>query len=160
MTHVFLLLLHLWFFLPISFFYELWPRHGFLKASWCWTISLSPGSVYLIRTTVHFHLIQHLPQQPPPQHLHLQYHVWSADAFLLVQHSWKTMANKVCINLPPSPSSKDDEFRCSQSPGTPCIKAHLLCDYHRDCQQGEDEEGCGELALHSLHTSPIWKSEN
>lgn len=37
-----------------------------------------------------------------------------------------------------------NEFRCSNS----CIDILSRCDRNRDCENGEDEEHCGKLALH------------
>ncbi|KAK2822608.1 hypothetical protein Q5P01_022673 [Channa striata] len=50
---------------------------------------------------------------------------------------------------PPSTSTKpvnpcqDNQFFCWRSDGKVCILATLHCDYHPDCPQGEDEDGCG-----------------
>ncbi|XP_075875933.1 MAM and LDL-receptor class A domain-containing protein 1 [Nelusetta ayraudi] len=52
----------------------------------------------------------------------------------------------------------DDEFQCWQSPDKPCIKEYLLCDYHPDCQQGEDEEGCGECTFERDQCS--WRDDS
>ncbi|XP_074544676.1 MAM and LDL-receptor class A domain-containing protein 1 [Halichoeres trimaculatus] len=43
---------------------------------------------------------------------------------------------------PPNPC-QDDEFFCWRSAGEVCISATLKCDYHPDCEYGEDEDGCG-----------------
>uniref|UniRef100_G3PY20 MAM domain-containing protein n=2 Tax=Gasterosteus aculeatus aculeatus TaxID=481459 RepID=G3PY20_GASAC len=38
---------------------------------------------------------------------------------------------------------QDGEFLCWRSPDKVCIPAALRCDYHPDCPQAEDEDGCG-----------------
>ncbi|XP_034558606.1 MAM and LDL-receptor class A domain-containing protein 2 [Notolabrus celidotus] len=43
---------------------------------------------------------------------------------------------------PPSPC-QDDEFFCWRSAGDVCVSATLKCDYHPDCEYGEDEVCCG-----------------
>ncbi|XP_054624893.1 MAM and LDL-receptor class A domain-containing protein 1 [Dunckerocampus dactyliophorus] len=51
----------------------------------------------------------------------------------------------------PSPTNpcQDDEFFCWRSSGEPCILATLKCNYHPDCPQGEDEDGCGPCTFES-----------
>ncbi|XP_059201290.1 MAM and LDL-receptor class A domain-containing protein 1-like [Centropristis striata] len=49
---------------------------------------------------------------------------------------------------PPRPCQAD-EFFCWRSAGEVCILATLQCDYHPDCPQGEDEEGCGGCTFES-----------
>lgn len=39
---------------------------------------------------------------------------------------------------------QDDEFFCWRSAGKVCIPAASQCDYHADCPQEEDEDGCGK----------------
>lgn len=46
---------------------------------------------------------------------------------------------------PPPLVLQDNEFFCWRSSGNVCILGNLQCDYHPDCPQGEDEDGCGEL---------------
>lgn len=43
---------------------------------------------------------------------------------------------------------QDKEFFCWRS--AECILATLQCDYHPDCPQGEDEDGCGELRVYCI----------
>lgn len=50
---------------------------------------------------------------------------------------------------------QDNEFFCWQSAEKVCILAALQCDYHPDCPQEEDEDGCGEL--HVAFTLSIYK---
>ncbi|XP_061694563.1 MAM and LDL-receptor class A domain-containing protein 2 isoform X2 [Syngnathoides biaculeatus] len=45
-------------------------------------------------------------------------------------------------SAPPSPC-QDNEFFCWRSAGETCILSTLKCDYHLDCPEGEDEDGCG-----------------
>jgi len=45
---------------------------------------------------------------------------------------------------------QEDEFSCRLSDMKVCIPATLRCNYHPDCPQGEDEDGCGELRVHRL----------
>ncbi|KAF7668436.1 hypothetical protein LDENG_00014610 [Lucifuga dentata] len=58
-------------------------------------------------------------------------------------------------SAPPTPTSpatpstaptnpcQEHEFFCWRSAGKVCILASSQCDYHLDCPQGEDEDGCG-----------------
>nr|XP_046265191.1 MAM and LDL-receptor class A domain-containing protein 1 isoform X2 [Scatophagus argus] len=49
----------------------------------------------------------------------------------------------------PSNPCMDDEFFCWRSSGKVCIQAASQCDYHPDCPQGEDEDGCGLCSFES-----------
>ncbi|KAM7379552.1 hypothetical protein PAMP_005098 [Pampus punctatissimus] len=49
---------------------------------------------------------------------------------------------------PPNPC-QDNEFFCWRSTGKVCIVAGLQCDYHPDCPQREDEDGCGLCTFES-----------
>ncbi|XP_058498690.1 MAM and LDL-receptor class A domain-containing protein 2 isoform X1 [Solea solea] len=42
---------------------------------------------------------------------------------------------------------QDNELFCWASTGEECILATLQCDYHSDCPQGEDEDGCGACSF-------------
>ncbi|KAM8850746.1 MAM and LDL-receptor class A domain-containing protein 1 isoform 2-T2 [Spinachia spinachia] len=42
-----------------------------------------------------------------------------------------------------APPCQDDEFLCWRSVDKACVPAALRCDYHPDCPQAEDEDGCG-----------------
>ncbi|XP_056247108.1 MAM and LDL-receptor class A domain-containing protein 1 [Seriola aureovittata] len=44
---------------------------------------------------------------------------------------------------------QDNEFFCWRSAGKVCVLATLQCDYHADCPQGEDEDGCGPCTFES-----------
>ncbi|XP_070701014.1 MAM and LDL-receptor class A domain-containing protein 1 [Pempheris klunzingeri] len=44
---------------------------------------------------------------------------------------------------------QDNEFFCWRSAGKLCILSALQCDYHPDCPQGEDEDGCGQCTFES-----------
>ncbi|XP_044077011.1 MAM and LDL-receptor class A domain-containing protein 1 isoform X2 [Siniperca chuatsi] len=73
-----------------------------------------------------------------------------------------TSAPPTSSNTPTSPATpsaststapihpcQDNEFFCWQSAGKACILATLQCDYHPDCPQGEDEDGCGPCTFES-----------
>ncbi|XP_039670520.1 MAM and LDL-receptor class A domain-containing protein 1 [Perca fluviatilis] len=69
-----------------------------------------------------------------------------------------TSAPPTSSNTPTSPASsstapthpcQDNEFFCWRSAGKVCIPATLQCDYHPDCPQGEDEDGCGRCTFES-----------
>ncbi|XP_067330349.1 MAM and LDL-receptor class A domain-containing protein 2 [Channa argus] len=47
------------------------------------------------------------------------------------------------ISTPPVNPCQDKQFFCWRSDGKVCIPSTLKCDYHPDCPQGEDEDGCG-----------------
>ncbi|XP_069366962.1 MAM and LDL-receptor class A domain-containing protein 2 [Paralichthys olivaceus] len=42
---------------------------------------------------------------------------------------------------------QDNTFFCWRSAEKVCIPTTLLCDYHLDCPQGEDEDGCGPCSF-------------
>ncbi|XP_074507832.1 MAM and LDL-receptor class A domain-containing protein 1 [Sebastes fasciatus] len=71
-----------------------------------------------------------------------------------------TSAPPTSSNTPTSPATpsastaptlpcQDHEFFCWRSAGEVCILAALQCDYHPDCPQGEDEDGCGRCTFES-----------
>ncbi|XP_062284207.1 MAM and LDL-receptor class A domain-containing protein 1 [Scomber scombrus] len=49
----------------------------------------------------------------------------------------------------PTNPCQDNEFFCWRSAGKVCILASLQCNYHPDCPQREDEDGCGPCTFES-----------
>nr|XP_020447005.1 MAM and LDL-receptor class A domain-containing protein 1-like isoform X2 [Monopterus albus] len=47
------------------------------------------------------------------------------------------------VSTTPVNPCQDNQFFCWRSAGNVCILITLQCDYHPDCPQGEDEDGCG-----------------
>uniref|UniRef100_A0A8C4IGG5 MAM domain-containing protein n=1 Tax=Dicentrarchus labrax TaxID=13489 RepID=A0A8C4IGG5_DICLA len=52
-------------------------------------------------------------------------------------------------SIAPTHPCPDNEFFCWRSSGEVCIPETLQCDYHLDCPQGEDEDGCGQCTFES-----------
>ncbi|XP_068593728.1 MAM and LDL-receptor class A domain-containing protein 1 isoform X2 [Cebidichthys violaceus] len=59
-----------------------------------------------------------------------------------------TSSNTPASTAPTLPC-QDNEFFCWRSARKVCILATLQCDYHPDCPQGEDEDGCGRCTFES-----------
>ncbi|XP_076003138.1 apical endosomal glycoprotein [Genypterus blacodes] len=76
---------------------------------------------------------QELPATPPT----------SAPTTPTVKPSTTPTTPTIIPSTTPTTPCQDDEFFCWRSPDKVCVRVQLRCDYHPDCPQGEDEDGCG-----------------